>query len=546
MEGNIMNICKGKSVFPSVAIGRIQVIKKRKNIVTRLQIEDQEAEVIRFDQAISTAISQLGELYQKACEEAGEESAAIFEIHQMMLMDDDFLESIRNIIRQQSVNTEYAVTVTADNFADIFSSMDDDYMKERAIDVKDISDRLVNILSRRNSQAVLCKEPVIILADDLTPSETVLLDKEKVLGFVTRHGSINSHTAILARTMNIPAIVSTDIHNPDAYNGVMAIVDGYTGMVYLDPDDDTLNMMKRIQDKDLEKKKLLQELKGKETITKDGVKVHLYANISSESDLDYVLQNDAEGIGLFRSEFLYLESNDYPTEEQQFNTYKKVLETMAGKKVIIRTLDIGADKQIDYFGLEKEENPALGYRAVRICLDRCDIFRTQFRALYRASAFGTLSIMIPMIISVKEVLQVKQIIHEVKEQLDAEGIKYSDPALGIMVETPASVMISDQLAREVDFFSIGTNDLTQYTLAIDRQNPRLDSFYDPYHPAIMEMIKITVDNAHKNGIWVGICGELASDFAVTETLLSMGIDELSVSPSFILPLRKKIRECYIS
>ena len=541
-----MNICKGKSVFPSVAIGRIQVIKKRKNIVTRLQIEDQEAEVIRFDQAISTAISQLGELYQKACEEAGEESAAIFEIHQMMLMDDDFLESIRNIIRQQSVNTEYAVTVTADNFADIFSSMDDDYMKERAIDVKDISDRLVNILSRRNSQAVLCKEPVIILADDLTPSETILLDKEKVLGFVTRYGSINSHTAILARTMNIPAVVSTDIHNPDAYNGVMAIVDGYTGMVYLDPDDDTLNMMKRIQDKDLEKKKLLQELKGKETITKDGVKVHLYANISSESDLDYVLQNDAEGIGLFRSEFLYLESNDYPTEEQQFNTYKKVLETMAGKKVIIRTLDIGADKQIDYFGLEKEENPALGYRAVRICLDRCDIFRTQFRALYRASAFGTLSIMIPMIISVKEVLQVKQIIHEVKEQLDAEGIKYSDPALGIMVETPASVMISDQLAREVDFFSIGTNDLTQYTLAIDRQNPRLDSFYDPYHPAIMEMIKITVDNAHKNGIWVGICGELASDFAVTETLLSMGIDELSVSPSFILPLRKKIRECYIS
>ena len=541
-----MNICKGKSVFPSVAIGRIQVIKKRKNIVTRLQIEDQEAEVIRFDQAISTAISQLGELYQKACEEAGEESAAIFEIHQMMLMDDDFLESIRNIIRQQSVNAEYAVTVTADNFADIFSSMDDDYMKERAIDVKDISDRLVNILSRRNSQAVLCKEPVIILADDLTPSETILLDKEKVLGFVTRHGSINSHTAILARTMNIPAIVSTDIHNPDAYNGVMAIVDGYTGMVYLDPDDDTLNMMKRIQDKDLEKKKLLQELKGKETITKDGVKVHLYANISSESDLDYVLQNDAEGIGLFRSEFIYLESNDYPTEEQQFNTYKKVLETMGGKKVIIRTLDIGADKQIDYFGLEKEENPALGYRAVRICLDRRDIFRTQLRALYRASAFGTLSIMIPMIISVKEVLQVKQIIREVKEQLDAEGIKYSDPALGIMVETPASVMISDQLAREVDFFSIGTNDLTQYTLAIDRQNPRLDSFYDPYHPAIMEMIKITVDNAHKNGIWVGICGELASDFAVTETLLFMGIDELSVSPSFILPLRKKIRECCIS
>ena len=541
-----MNICKGKSVFPSVAIGRIQVIKKRKNIVTRLQIEDQEAEVIRFDQAISTAISQLGELYQKACEEAGEESAAIFEIHQMMLMDDDFLESIRNIIRQQSVNAEYAVTVTADNFADIFSSMDDDYMKERAIDVKDISDRLVNILSRRNSQAVLCKEPVIILADDLTPSETVLLDKEKVLGFVTRHGSINSHTAILARTMNIPAVVSTDIHNPDAYNGVMAIVDGYTGMVYLDPDDDTLNMMKRIQDKDLEKKKLLQELKGKETITKDGVKVHLYANIGSESDLDYVLQNDAEGIGLFRSEFIYLESNDYPTEEQQFNTYKKVLETMGGKKVIIRTLDIGADKQIDYFGLEKEENPALGYRAVRICLDRRDIFRTQLRALYRASAFGTLSIMIPMIISVKEVLQVKQIIREVKEQLDAEGIKYSDPALGIMVETPASVMISDQLAREVDFFSIGTNDLTQYTLAIDRQNPRLDSFYDPYHPAIMEMIKITVDNAHKNGIWVGICGELASDFAVTETLLSMGIDELSVSPSFILPLRKKIRECCIS
>lgn len=541
-----MNICKGKSVFPSVAIGRIQVIKKRKNIVTRLQIEDQEAEVIRFDRAISTAISQLGELYQKACEEAGEESAAIFEIHQMMLMDDDFLESIRNIIRQQSVNTEYAVTVTADNFADIFSSMDDDYMKERAIDVKDISDRLVNILSRRNSQAVLCKEPVIILADDLTPSETVLLDKEKVLGFVTRHGSINSHTAILARTMNIPAIVSTDIHNPVAYNGVMAIVDGYSGMVYLDPDDDTLNMMKRIQAKDLEKKNLLQELKGKETITKDGVKVHLYANIGSESDLDYVLQNDAEGIGLFRSEFLYLERNDYPTEEQQFNTYKKVLETMAGKKVIIRTLDIGADKQIDYFGLEKEENPALGYRAVRICLDRRDIFRTQLRALYRASAFGTLSIMIPMIISVKEVLQVKQIIHEIKEQLDAEGIKYSDPALGIMVETPASVMISDQLAREVDFFSIGTNDLTQYTLAIDRQNPRLDSFYDPYHPAIMEMIKITVDNAHKNGIWVGICGELASDFAVTETLLSMGIDELSVSPSYILPLRKKIRECCIS
>ena len=541
-----MNICKGKSVFPSVAIGRIQVIKKRKNIVTRLQIEDQEAEVIRFDQAISTAISQLGELYQKACEEAGEESAAIFEIHQMMLMDDDFLESIRNIIRQQSVNAEYAVTVTADNFADIFSSMDDDYMKERAIDVKDISDRLVNILSRRNSQAVLCKEPVIILADDLTPSETILLDKEKVLGFVTRYGSINSHTAILARTMNIPAIVSTDIHNPVAYNGVMAIVDGYSGMVYLDPDDDTLNMMKRIQAKDLEKKNLLQELKGKETITKDGVKVHLYANIGSESDLDYVLQNDAEGIGLFRSEFLYLERNDYPTEEQQFNTYKKVLETMAGKKVIIRTLDIGADKQIDYFGLEKEENPALGYRAVRICLDRRDIFRTQLRALYRASAFGTLSIMIPMIISVKEVLQVKQIIREVKEQLDAEGIKYSDLALGIMVETPASVMISDQLAREVDFFSIGTNDLTQYTLAIDRQNPRLDSFYDPYHPAIMEMIKITVDNAHKNGIWVGICGELASDFAVTETLLSMGIDELSVSPSFILPLRKKIRECCIS
>ena len=537
-----MNIYQGKSAFPSIAIGKIAVLKKQESVICPTHVDDMEAETARFEQARNEACLQLKDLYRKACKEVGEANAAIFEIHGMMLEDDDFLDAIKNIIRQQSVNAEYAVAVTADNFAEMLASSDDAYMKERAIDVKDVSKRIVNILFQRGDCAGHFEEPVIILAEDLTPSETVQMDKEKVLAFVTKFGSLNSHTVILARTMNIPALVSTDIDILAEYNGVPAIVDGYTGQIYLNPDEETLCKMKEKQAWGLEKMNLLQEQKGKGTVTRAGKRINLYANIGSENDLEYVLQNDAEGIGLFRSEFLYLEDSDYPTEERQFSVYKKVLEAMSGKKVIIRTLDIGADKQIDYFGLEKENNPAMGYRAVRICLDRRDMFKTQLRALYRASAFGSLSIMVPMIISVEEVLQVKQIIQEVMKELDEDGIRYSVAEFGIMVETPASVMISDHLAKEVDFFSIGTNDLTQYTLAIDRQNPILDKIYDPHHPALLEMIKITVQNAHKNGIWAGICGELASDPAITDTLISIGVDELSVSPSYILPLRKKIRE----
>ncbi|SHO50000.1 phosphoenolpyruvate--protein phosphotransferase [Anaerocolumna xylanovorans] len=537
-----MNRYKGKSAFPSIAIGKIMVLKKQENTISRTHIDDTGAEIERFEEAKKEALLQLNDLYQKACKEAGEANAAVFEVHQMMLTDEDFLEAVKNIIELQSVNAEYAVSVTADNFAGMFADLDDDYMKERAIDVKDVAGRVVNILSQREGTANHFEEPVIILAEDLTPSETVQLDKEKVLAFVTKSGSLNSHTVILARTMNIPALVSTDIDILEEYNGVLAIVDGHTGHIYLNPDEETLSRIKEKQAGDLEERKLLQELKGKETVTKAGQKIHLYANIGSENDLGYVLQNGAEGIGLFRSEFLYLENRDYPTEEQQFCAYKKVLETMGGKKVIIRTLDIGADKQIDYFGLEREENPAMGYRAVRICLDRPDIFKTQLRALYRASVFGNLSIMVPMIISAEEVTRVKQIIQEVKDELDEDGMKYCSTEFGIMIETPAAVMISGQLAKEVDFFSIGTNDLTQYTLAIDRQNPKLDKLYNPHHPALMEMINITVQNAHKNGIWVGICGELASDLTITDTLVSLGADELSVSPSYILPLRKKIRE----
>lgn len=542
-----MKICNGKSVFGGVAIGKISVYNKEQQQIERYHVENVEEEIERFEKAKEEAMSQLKGLYEKALAEVGEANAMIFEVHQMMLEDLDYNESITNMISTQKVNSEYAVGVTADNFAQIFSSMDDDYMKERAADVKDISERLVTVLSGNNGSGNDFSEPVIILADDLAPSETVQLDKDKVLAFVTRQGSSNSHTAILARTMNIPALIGVDVDVDTKYNGVKAVVDGFTGEFIIEPDAQTEQKKEERRQEELEKKALLQQMKGQENVTLDGQKINLYANIGNVEDVASVLQNDAGGIGLFRSEFLYLESNDYPTEEEQFAKYRQVVETMHGKKVIIRTLDIGADKQVDYFNMDKEENPALGYRAIRICLDRKEIFRTQLRALFRASAFGKLSIMFPMIISVNEVKQIKAIVEEVKAELREQGIAYSDDVeLGIMIETPASVMISDQLAKEVDFFSIGTNDLTQYTLAIDRQNPKLDPIYDPHHPAVLRMIKTVVDNAHANGIWAGICGELGADLELTETFLAMGLDELSVSPSLILGLRKAIRSTDVS
>lgn len=537
-----MQIYKGKSVFGGIAIGKISVYSKAEQQVKRLKIENVEKEVERYHEATATAIQQLQELYDKALREVGEANAAIFEIHQMMLEDDDYAESIENMIQMQKVNAEYAVAQTADNFARMFSLMDDDYMKERAADVKDISERLLTVLQGEESQGVESQEPSIIVADDLAPSETVQLDKDKVLSFVTVHGSLNSHSAILARTMGIPALVGTKLPVDDTVNGKLGIVDGTNGIIYVDPDEVTLGKMKELQKIELEKKKLLETLKGKENITLDGQKILLYANIGNTKDLATVLQNDAGGIGLFRSEFIYLEREDYPTEEEQFQIYKAVAETMAGKRVIIRTLDIGADKQCDYFKMEKEENPAMGCRAIRICLKRPEIFKTQLRALFRASVYGKIAIMYPMITSVKEIQRIKDIVTQVKAELEEQGVEYREPEQGIMIETPAAVMISDQLAKEVDFFSIGTNDLTQYTLAIDRQNTALDEFYDPHHPAVQRMISMAVNNAHKAGIWAGICGELGADRELTKEFLVMGVDELSVSPGNILPIRKIVRE----
>lgn len=530
---------EGKSVFSGIAIGKCKIFGKKDQVVKRSKVTDTDLEIKRFTQAKEQAKSQLEALYEKALKEVGEANAAIFEVHQMMLDDLDYVESITNMISSQGINAEYAVATTGDNFAEMFAAMDDDYMRERAADVKDISNRVIHILQGGSEQAGLGDQPVIILADDLAPSETVQLDKSKVLSFVTRHGSTNSHTAILARTMNIPALIGVDY--PEDAEGHMAVVDGRNGVFLLDPTEKELTKYEALRQEEVEKARLLQELKGKENVTKTGRKIALYANIGGVGDVASVLANDAGGIGLFRSEFLYLETEDYPSEEQQFKAYRTVAENMAGKKVIIRTLDIGADKQIDYFGLEHEENPAMGYRAIRICLDRKEIFKTQLRAIYRASYYGNISIMFPMIISVDEVKAAKEMCATVQEELKSEGIPYGKVELGIMIETPAAVMISDLLAKEVDFFSVGTNDLTQYTLAIDRQNPKLDNIYDAHHLAILRMLQMIIDNGHKEGCWVGICGELGADVTLTDTFIKMGIDELSVSPSMILKVREQIR-----
>ena len=537
-----MQIYKGKSVFGGIAIGKISVYKKDEQLVKRVKIEDADAEMERYTAARNIAAAQLQKLYDKALKEVGEANAAIFEVHQMMLEDEDYNESVENIIHSQMVNAEYAVASTADNFAQMFEAMDDDYMRGRAADVRDISERVITVLAGGAGGGLDSDEPVIIAADDLAPSETVQLDKDKVLSFVTAHGSENSHTAILARTMGIPALIGTGIDLDESVDGKLGIVDGTNGVVYVDPDAELLEEMKKKQQEEQEKKRLLQTLKGKENITLDGQKVMLYANVGNIKDLGIALQNDAGGIGLFRSEFIYLGQDHYPTEEEQFQIYKTVAETMAGRRVIIRTLDIGADKQCDYFELDKEDNPAMGLRAIRICLTRPEIFKTQLRALFRASVYGNINIMYPMIISVDEVRQIKAIVEEVKAELAEQGIEYGNPAQGIMIETPASVMMSRELAEEVDFFSIGTNDLTQYTLAIDRQNSKLDKFFDSHHPAVLRMIQMTVENAHKAGIWCGICGELGADQALTKDFLAMGVDELSVSPGSILPLRKIILE----
>lgn len=529
----------GKSVYKGIAIGKIKVYSKEESKVKRIRVEDSEEEMQRFNDAKLKAIDELKILYEKALKEVGKASAMIFEVHQMMLDDLDYIDSISHIIQSQKVNAEYAVACTSDNFSKMFEAMDDDYMKERAADVKDISDRTIRILQGINDDEIKSDEKIIILAEDLAPSETVQMDKSKVLSFVTRYGSTNSHTAILARTMNIPALINVNFSKD--VDGKMAIVDGYSGTLYIEPDESIVEEMKTRQQKDKEDRKLLLELRGKENVTTDGRKINIYANIGGVSDVASALKNDADGIGLFRSEFLYLENKDFPTEEQQFSAYRSVVENMAGKKVIIRTLDIGADKQVDYFNLDKEENPAMGYRAIRICLDKTDIFKTQLRAIYRASVYGTVSIMYPMIISVSEVKKIKEIVEEVKKELDDDGVPYGEVEQGIMIETPAAVMISEELAKEVEFFSIGTNDLTQYTLAIDRQNEKLDNIYDSHHPAILKMIQMTVENGHKSGCWVGICGELASDTSLTKTFIDMGIDELSVSPAFILGLRKTVR-----
>ena len=537
-----MNVYQGKSVFGGIAIGHLCVYQKGEQQVTRQKIEDVEAEVKRFQVAREAAQAQLGELYDKAVKEVGEANAAIFEMHQMLLEDEDYQDSVENIIRTQQVNAEYATAVTSDHFSSMFAEMDDDYMKERAADIRDISERVIANLNGENKSKVVTDEPVIILADDLAPSETVQLEKDKVLSFVTVHGSVNSHTAILARTMGIPALVSTEMELTQDLDGKLAVVDGNHGTIYVDPDAETMEKMKTLKKEEEEKKELLQTFKNKESITLDGKRVLTYANIGNVKDLALVLQNGAEGIGLFRSEFLYLESETYPTEEEQFEVYKKVAETMAGKRVIIRTLDIGADKQADYFELAKEENPAMGGRAIRICLTRPEIFKTQLRALFRASAYGNIAIMYPMITSLSEIAQIKEIVEEVKAELDADGVPYGTPEQGIMIETPAAATISDLLAKEVDFFSIGTNDLTQYTLAIDRQNQSLDAFFDAHHIAVLRMIYQTVQNAHKAGIWCGICGELGADSDLTELFLAMGIDELSVSPGRLLTIRRLICE----
>ena len=538
--GAAMKIYEGKSVFYGIAIGKIRLLKKEKRNVVRTHIEDVEGEIARKNKAVSETDAQLKNLYEKALQEVGEVGAAIFEVHQVMLQDPDFQEAIENLIRTQEVNTEYAVATTSDNFANMFEMMDDDYMKARAADVRDISERLITVLSEETVDLSSGEEAEIIVAEDLTPSETVQMDKSKVRSFVTRLGSANSHTAILARTMNIPALIGIDYE--EEINGKTAVVDGFQGILIVDPDSETLLSYVKKEEEERSKQELLLTLKGKETVTKSGKAIQLYANIGGLSDLQYVLQNDAAGIGLFRSEFLYLEKPDYPTEEEQFQVYKSVAQTMAGKKVIIRTLDIGADKQIDYFDLKKEENPAMGFRAIRICLKRPEIFTTQLRALYRASIYGNIAIMFPMITSVWEIRKIKEIVEEVKEELRKEDIPYHEMDLGVMIETPAAVMVSEELAKEVQFFSIGTNDLTQYTLAVDRQNGELDDFYDAHHPAVLKMIRMVIENGHKQNIWVGICGELGADLTLTDTFLDMGIDELSVSPSRILPIRKKIRE----
>ena len=541
-----MQIYNGKSVFGGIAIGKISVYQKKEQQVKRVKIDDPEQEMARYEKAKAEGIKQLQGLYDKALREVGEANAAIFEVHQMMMEDDGYNESVENIIRSQGVNAEYAVATTGDNYAQMFSAMDDDYMRERAADVRDISERLLTILNGEETEAVDADEPKIIVAEDLAPSETVQLDKDKVLSFVTVKGSLNSHTAILARTMAIPALVNTSVSLESEIDGRFGIVDGANGTFYVDPDEATLAEMKKRQEEDLSRKQLLLTLKGKENVTLDGQKVMLYANIGNIKDLATVIQNDAGGIGLFRSEFIYLEKEDFPTEEEQFQIYRQVAQTMAGKRVIIRTLDIGADKQCDYFHMEHEENPALGCRAIRICLTRPEIFKTQLRALFRASAFGKIAIMYPMITSVQEVRKIKEIVEEVKAELTTQGVEFGNPEQGIMIETPAAAIISDDLAKEVDFFSIGTNDLSQYTMAIDRQNPQLDLFFDPHHPAVLRMISLVVENAHKAGIWAGICGELGADQSLTKEFLAMGVDELSVSPGSILPLRKIILETNVT
>ena len=537
---------KGKSVFGGIAIGRIKVYNKSEQQVKRVHIDDTEHEKKRYYAAVDKAAMQLYELYDKAVKEVGEANAAIFEMHQIMLMDDDYKESVENIIDSQHVNAEYAVAQTGDNYAAMFAAMEDEYMRGRSADVKDISERLINILSGFNASSMVSDEPVIIVADDLAPSETVQLDKDKILSFVSVKGSVNSHTAILARTMGIPALIGTPVIPDNDIDGKMGIVDGNSGCLYVDPDNEKLEYYRKKQDEQLKQKELLQILKGREDITIDGRKIKLYANIGNVKDVMTVKANDAAGIGLFRSEFIYLERDTFPTEEEQFNIYRTVAENMAGKPVIIRTLDIGADKQCDYFNMDKEDNPALGMRAIRICLTRTEIFKTQLRALYRASAYGNINIMYPMIANMWEIDRIKEIEKEVMDELKQQGIDIGDVQTGIMIETPAAVMQSDELAEKVDFFSIGTNDLTQYTLAVDRQNPKLDSFFDPHHPAVLKMIKMVVDNAHKAGIWAGICGELGADTSLTREFLKMGVDELSVSPGRILPIRKIILDTDVS
>ena len=537
---------KGKSVFGGIAIGRIKVYNKSEQQVKRVHIDDTEHEKKRYYAAVDKAAMQLQELYDKAVKEVGEANAAIFEMHQIMLTDDDYKESVENIIDSQHVNAEYAVAQTGDNYAAMFAAMEDEYMRGRSADVKDISERLINILSGFNASSMVSDEPVIIVAEDLAPSETVQLDKDKILSFVSVKGSVNSHTAILARTMGIPALIGTPVIPDNDIDGKMGIVDGNSGCLYVDPDNEKLGYYRKKQDEQLKQKELLQLLKGREDITIDGRKIKLYANIGNVKDVMTVKANDAAGIGLLRSEFIYLKRDTFPTEEEQFNIYRTVAENMAGKPVIIRTLDIGADKQCDYFNMDKEDNPALGMRAIRICLTRTEIFKTQLRALYRASAYGNINIMYPMIANMWEINRIKEIEKEVRDELKQQGIDIGDVQTGIMIETPAAVMLSDELAEKVDFFSIGTNDLTQYTLAVDRQNPKLDSFFDPHHPAVLKMIKMVVDNAHKAGIWAGICGELGADTSLTREFLKMGVDELSVSPGRILPIRKIILDTDVS